>query len=165
VPRAARRRCSFAVTSRSAAPPEVVFDVVADGPGWVEWTSVRRSTYEREGVPAPHGVGAIRNFAIKVPLRRDRYRVVSREECVGYDRPRRFSYTLLAGLPIRDYRADVDFESDPSGGGGTVISWAGSFEPKIPGTGLLLRTFLRRTVQRFATSAARHAEVVARRRD
>jgi hypothetical protein len=155
----------------------MVFDVVADGPGWAQWTSIQRSTYEREGVPAPHGVGAIRNFAMHWGPGPNRYRTVSREECIEYDRPRRFSYTLLSGLPIRRYRADVELSADPdqgarvagvggvggmTGAGGTLILWTGTFEPKIPGTGWLIQRFLRRTVQGFADKAARHAEALAR---
>ncbi len=124
---------------------------------------VKHSTYDREGVPAPHGVGAVRNFAIGG--RRGRYRTVSREECVGYDRPRRFSYVLVSGLPVRNYRADVDLTPDPSGGTGTAISWTGGFEPTIPGTGWVLQRFLRTTVQGFATKLARRAETVAAERD
>ncbi len=148
----------------------MVFDIVADGPGWAEWTMVKHSTYDLEGVPAPHGVGAVRNFAIGG--RRGRYRTVSREECVGYDRPHRFSYVLLSGLPVRNYRADVDLTPDltpdppdPPDGTGTSISWTGGFEAKIPGTGWLLQRFLRSTVQGFATKLARRAEAVAAERD
>ena len=52
----------FSVEARSLASPEQVFAVLVDVPRWQEWAGpvVPRSSYEREGVPAPGGVGARR---------------------------------------------------------------------------------------------------------
>lgn len=140
---------AYEVTAQSAASPERVFDLLADGAGWSRWAGpfVVRSWWEREGEPAPGGVGAIRALGSK--------RVGSREEIVAYERPHHLAYTLLSGLPARDYRADVHLESHD---GGTRIVWSGRFTPKLPGTAPLLRRFLVATVGGFAKRLAREAE-------
>jgi uncharacterized protein YndB with AHSA1/START domain len=136
------------VGARSAAPPEVVFEVLADGARWQEWAgpTVPRSRWEREGVPPPGGVGAVRRLG--------RGPFGASEEILAYDPPRRLSYTVLSGLPVRSYRADVDLDAD---GDGTRIRWRATFEPKVPGTGALLARFLTVTLGSFARRLAAHA--------
>ena len=41
---------------------------------------------------------------------------------------------MLSGVPVRDYRADIDIAPE---GAGTMIRWRATFTPKIPGTGAL----------------------------
>jgi uncharacterized protein YndB with AHSA1/START domain len=136
------------VGARSSAPPEVVFEVLADGARWQDWAgpTVPRSRWEREGVPPPGGVGAVRRLG--------RGPFGASEEILAYDPPRRLSYTVLSGLPVRTYRADVDLEPD---GDGTRIRWRATFEPKLPGTGALLERFLRLTLGSFARRLAAYA--------
>ena len=143
------RRWSFTVHTRSRAAPDVVFGIVADGARWREWAGpmVPGSMWEREGDPAPGGVGAIRKLG--------RRPVFAREEIVEYDPPRRLSYVVLSGLPTRDYRADVDLSPDD---GGTSIEWRGEFAPSVPGTGSLLRVVLRRIIAGLARRLAAEAD-------
>jgi uncharacterized protein YndB with AHSA1/START domain len=132
-------------TARSAAPPEAVFDLVADGARWQEWVRfVPRSVVEREGVPAPDGVGSVRRFGLG-PL-------ASREEITVFDRPRRIEYVARSGLPVRSYRAEVDLE--PDGTGGTVVRWRGIIEP-LPGTGPVMVVLFARLLRSLADGAAR----------
>ena len=141
---------SYEVRARSAAPPQVVFEVLADRDRWPGWAGplIRWSAWEREGVPAPGGVGAIGKLGSP--------RLHSREEIVAYDPPRHLAYTILSGQPVRGYRADVELTPD---GDGTAVRWRGSFEPKLPGTGAALRWFFRTliggTARRLAAEAAR----------
>jgi uncharacterized protein YndB with AHSA1/START domain len=140
---------SYEVTTTSKASPQTVFAVLADGAGWSRWAGpmVLRSWWEREGTPAPGGVGAIRRLGLE--------RVGSREEIVAYDPPHHLAYTVLKGLPVRDYRADVRIEPD---GAGSRIVWGGTFTPKVPGTAPALRLFLRTTIGSFARRLADYAE-------
>src|SRR3954471_24743850 len=140
---------SYEVTALSSAPPDKVFELLADGAGWSRWAGpmVVRSWWEREGTPAPGGVGAIRALGLK--------RVGSREEIVAYDPPHHLAYTILSGLPVRNYRADVHLTPE---GTGTRIDWSGTFRPKLPGTAGLLRLFLLSTIGSFTKRLARQAE-------
>lgn len=140
---------TYDFTVHAAAPTAVVFDVLADAPRWHEWAgfSVATSEWEREGDPPPGGVGAIRRLG-RAPM-------YGREQIVEYDEPVHLAYTILSGIPVRGYRADIDLlEAD----GGTTIRWSGAFEPKVPGTGTLLGLLLGRVVLGYARAAAAEAE-------
>ena len=138
------------VAARSDAPVERVWAVLADARRWREWTPLRTSELEREGSPDPDGVGALRRFGLR-PL-------VTCEEVVEFEPPHRLVYEMRSGMPIRGYRAEVTLSP---WGGGTEISWRSRFEPQIPGTGPLLRTFLRAVITDIATRLARRAEMTA----
>jgi len=102
---------SFTYERQIAAPPETVFDVLTDHRGYSKITPLRKSELEREGEPAPNGVGAVRVLsAVGPPLR---------EEVVAYEPSTRFSYKLLAGLPVRDHLGTV--ELTPSEGGTKMV--------------------------------------------
>jgi hypothetical protein len=130
----------YHVDGHSTAPLEVVFEVLVDGPGWARWApGVRHATYECEGLPAPHGVGAIRRFGAGVGP-------VSREQVVAYEPPTFFAYRSLSGpLPWKGYLAEVRLSPDTEGTG-TAIEWSGSFRSRVPGLG----TFIHRMVAGFA---------------
>jgi len=112
-----------------------------------DWASFTVSTLEREGDPAPDGVGAIRRFGFPI------YK--SREQVLEFDPPTHFAYTLLSGLPLRDYRADVTLAA--AGTGGTDIEWRSSFVPPWPGSGWFWAAFLRFTLNDFTKRLAKAA--------
>jgi uncharacterized protein YndB with AHSA1/START domain len=144
-------RRSFVVESHSAASPEVVFDVLADGSRWQEWAgpAVPRSSWAA-GSPAG-GVGAVRRLGLG-PLS-------SREEIVEHDPPHRLAYVLRSGEALHHYRAKVDLQAQPDGG--THIVWSGTVETPVPGLAAPLIMVFRRLVGGFATRLARQAERVA----
>jgi uncharacterized protein YndB with AHSA1/START domain len=112
---------SFTYERQVAAPPETVFAVLTDHRRYAEITPLRKSVLEREGEPAPDGVGAIRKLsAVGPPLR---------EEVLAYEPSTRFSYKLLSGLPVRDHVGTV--ELSPSGDGTRVV-YAVRTHPTLP---------------------------------
>jgi uncharacterized protein YndB with AHSA1/START domain len=137
---------SFELFARSPAPVEAVWRRLADGRTWSEWNAFGTSELEREGTPEPDGVGAIRRLG-QGPI-------VSREQILEFDPPRHLAYTILSGVPVRDYRADVELSAD---GSGTLISWRARFEPAIPGTGRVMRAFLRTALRSTSVRLARVA--------
>ena len=141
---------TFEFTVESRAAPEAVFAVLADATRWREWAGkmITVSEWEREGDPAPGGVGAVRKLG--------RPPAYALEQIVEYDPPRHLAYTILRGLPVRGYHADIDLL--PTEAGGTTIRWSGAFEPKIPGTGALFAAVLHRIVHGYAAAAATEAE-------
>jgi uncharacterized protein YndB with AHSA1/START domain len=147
-------RYGFTVTRLCAAPCEDVWALVSDASSWKEWAGIVSSSLEREGDPAPDGVGAIRRFG-PAPF-------TSREQVVEWDAPRHLGYVVLSGMPVRSYRADIRLS--PVGGDssqgvrGTSIEWTATFDPKIPGTGPALQAVLKSLLGRFATRAGRRAE-------
>jgi hypothetical protein len=140
----------YELTVSSSAPRETVFEVLADATRWREWAGpmIATSEWEREGDPAPGGVGAIRRLG--------RPPAFALEEILEYDPPHHLAYTIVRGLPVRGYHADIDLVATTDGG--TTIRWAGAFEPRVPGTGALFAAVLGRIVHGYATSAAAEAE-------
>jgi uncharacterized protein YndB with AHSA1/START domain len=112
---------SFTLKRSVAAPPKVVFDVLADHRGYADITPLRRVDLEREGEPAPNGVGAIRALHLAGPP--------LREEVLTYEPPRRLSYTLLSGAPVRDHVGTVELTPE---GEGTEVTWVVRTVPTFP---------------------------------
>jgi hypothetical protein len=57
----------FSAEATSSASPDAVFALLADAPTWMDWAGplVREASWEKEGDPAPGGVGAIRKLGSK----------------------------------------------------------------------------------------------------
>ena len=132
-----------------SAPAEVAFDVLRDAVGWSKWTAAKTAYLEREGTPAPDGVGAIRRFKTG-PFG-------SREEVVAYEAPTHFAYILHSGIPVRDYRADVTITPNEAGTG-CSIAWRSTFHRKQPLTGAATRFMLHRFLLATARNLAKEAE-------
>jgi hypothetical protein len=140
-------RWSFTSTVRTAAPIGVVWPLIGEASRWKEWSWMTRTYLLRPGFSDPDGVGAVRRFAVGP--------AGSSEEVVAWDPPRHLGYVAVRGLPVRRYRADVDLRSDA---GGTAITWRGSFDEIVPGTGPALRLLLARLTRGFAVRVGRYAE-------
>ena len=137
-------------TAWSAAGPAAVYRLMRDGSTWPVWSPIGSFRLEREGEGGGESVGAIRVFKTG--------RATSVEELVELRPDRRLSYILLSGLPIRDYRSDIDLEPRD---GGTAIQWRSTFHPKRPGTGWIYRYALGKFIQRCVDGLAAHAAGVA----
>lgn len=115
---------SFTYERQVAAPPQTVWRVLTDHARYAEITPMRRSALEREGEPAPNGVGAIRVLSsVGPPLR---------EEVIGFEEPERFSYKLLSGAPVRDHVGTVELSASE---GGTRMVYAVRTHPTLPVVG------------------------------
>jgi hypothetical protein len=99
-----------------------------------------------------HIVGAIRVFR--------KGKVTGRDQVAELIPDRRFSHLHVSGLPVRDYRGDVDLEQTA---GGTKIRWHTLFRPKVPGSGWLLRWGIERFAKQCARGLAAHAQTSAAR--
>lgn len=138
---------SFTYQRQVAAPPELVFEVLTDHRRYTEFTPLRRSELEREGEPVPDGVGAIRVLGVAGPP--------VREEVLAYEPPRRFSYTLLSGLPVRDYVGTV--ELTPSDGG-TQVTYAIRTTPTVPLAGFAVVAVLKQSIKALLGGVAEESE-------
>lgn len=119
------------------ASPAVVWSYLADSSTWPDWTTI--DAYQPERPAGPDGTGEVRLFST------GRYRL--REEIVEKRSEQRLSYTVLNGLAVRDYRADVDLVD--LGDGTTQVTWHTEFAPKVPGTGWLYRRSLTTYTRKF----------------
>ena len=138
---------SFKYVRRVAAPPEIVFDVLTDHRRYTEITPLRKASLEREGDPAPNGVGAIRVLTVAGPP--------MREEVIAYERPRRFAYKILSGLPVRDHVGTVEMQPAD---GGTEIVYAVKTTPTIPLAGAAFMLVLKKAIRDLLSGVAKESE-------
>ncbi|WP_138759619.1 SRPBCC family protein [Modestobacter altitudinis] len=131
------RMREFEVNGTTAASPTAVWRLLGDSATWPDWTPIDTHRQERAG--GADGSGEVRVF------RNGRYTL--REEVIESRPLRRLSYTLLSGLAVRDYRADVDLSERADGG--TDVRWHTTFVPKVPGTGRFYVSALRRATEQF----------------
>ena len=140
-----------AVTSADAA---TVHRLLLDGATWPTWSPI--DGFELVS-PAPDGtlggLGEIRIFHTKTGMTTSH----SREEVVEVVPDKRFSYSLLHGMPLRGYRADIDLTPTAEG---LEIRWHSTFEPQRPGTGWIYRKALGRFIRQCVEGLATHAATV-----
>ncbi len=137
----------FTLTRRIAARPEVVFDAITDHRRYSDYTRIRRAELEREGDFEPNGVGAIRALHLLGPPMRERV--------IAFERPRRFSYELLSGLPVRDHVGTVTLEPD---GSGTAMSYRVVTTPTLPIGGFVVAAAFRSAISGLMDGVEREAE-------
>ena len=133
-------------TATTTADPATVYALLRDGATWPVWGPLDSFELERPGEQEPEGLGAVRIFRSG--------RVTGRDTIAELVQDRRFSYTHVSSLPIKNYRADIDLTP---AGDGTEVRWVSAFDPKVPGTGVLLRRGLDGFVSKLAHGLADHA--------
>ena len=119
------------------ADADTVWRLLADSRTWPDWTPIDEHTPVSDG--RDDHTGEVRIFK--------NGRVTVREEVVEVRPLQRFSYVLLDGLPLRDYRADIDLAETAATG--TRITWHTNFRPKLPGTGWIYRRALNKATGQF----------------
>lgn len=138
---------SFTLTREIEAPAETVFEVLTDHRRYSELTPLRRSELEREGSPDPNGMGAIRRLtAVGPPMR---------EEVIAYERPHRFSYTVLSGLPVRDHVGTVELSEE---GGRTKMVYAVRTHPTVPVVGFAVVAVVKQAIKGLIDGVAKESE-------
>ncbi len=114
------------------APIETVWDIVSNHRAYPSWTPVRSARLDTEGDGHPDGVGAVRFLGVG--------NLGARERMLEFDPPTHLAYTIVSGVPVRDYRADMWLQATADGG--TDLRWVGSFASAPPGMARVLRAFL-----------------------
>ncbi|GAA5129025.1 SRPBCC family protein [Haloechinothrix salitolerans] len=141
---------TFEVSRTSDADAATLFALVSDGARWSEWAKplIASSSLVKPGADAPNGVGSIRKLGAGP--------VGVKEETTAYEQDRLHAYKLLTPGPVSNYRAEVRLE--PRAGGGTNLTWHGTFDEKIPGTGKFARRGLAKFIGAVADKAIKAAE-------
>ena len=103
------------------AAPEAVWELVANADSYQRWGPWRASGYQSPGDHAD-GPGVIRWM---------RYgRTTTVEKVLEAEKGRRLAYTVVKGIPVRNYRAEVTLSPE---GEGTHIRWSASWDRTLPG--------------------------------
>lgn len=143
---------SVAAERVAHATPETVWELVSDVTRYPEWGPWSATGYERPGDEAPHGPGAVQWLR---SARRKYLRYgTSIERILAADEPRRLAYTVIGGIPVRNYRAEVTLTPVADG---TLIRWAATCDSTLPGR-LVVRTLRRETYPQVVAGLAAAAE-------
>ena|SRR5215213_7384820 len=141
---------SFTFQQHIAAPPQTVWDVLTEHHLYAAITPMRKSVLEREGEPAPNGVGAIRVLTSAGPP--------LREEVIAFEPPTRFAYKLLSGAPVRDHVGTVELSVD---GAGTKMVYAVKTVPTLPLVGgavvAVVKQAIKALIKGISTESERRA--------
>ncbi len=125
-------KLSVEAEGATRAGPEVVWSLVANANTFPRWGPWNDGGY-RPSSPGPSHEGSIQWF---------RYgrRTTSVEQILEIDEFRRIAYTVVSGIPVKNYRAEVTLT--PTSTGGTSICWAASWDKTLMGS-LVRRKLLR----------------------
>ncbi len=138
---------TFTLERTVSAPPSTVFEVLTDHRGYAAISRVRASTLEREGDPAPNGVGAIRALkSVGPPIR---------EEVVEYVPGERFVYRLLSGAPLKNHVGTVTLTEAV---GGTHVTYRIDTTPTIPLLRGAVMPVVKLSVKQLFDGVAKEAE-------
>lgn len=103
------------------ASPEAVWALIADANSYCTWGPWSASGYETPG-DETSGVGAIRWM---------RYgRTTTVEQVLEVEHGRRIAYTVVKGIPVRNYRAEVTLTPTAAG---TRIHWLADWDRTVAG--------------------------------
>jgi Polyketide cyclase / dehydrase and lipid transport len=121
---------SFSVQAqgRTKASPGVVWPLVSDAPQYACWGPWDSGEYEGP----ERGIGHTRAFR--------RGRTTTVEKVVELEAQKRLVYTVIKGLPVRNYRAEVSLVPVPSG---TEVTWSATWDRTIGGW------FVKKGLRRF----------------
>jgi uncharacterized protein YndB with AHSA1/START domain len=141
-------RLQVEVEGTTRAGPEVVWALVADATSFSEWGPWDESGYERPGDSSEHGVGAVRRIRYR--------RTTSLERVLEVEEGRRLVYTVVKGIPVRNYRGEVVLTPIPEG---TRVRWSGTWDRTLPGRVVhsRLRSFFPGVVADLTAEADRRA--------
>jgi hypothetical protein len=78
-----------------------------------------------------------------------------REEVLTYERPFRFSYKILSGLPVRDHVGTVELQPRD---GGTEVTYAVKTTPTVPLGGPVFMLVLKKAIKDLLAGVAKESE-------
>ena len=110
------------------AEPGIVWALVSDVTTYPQWGPWSEAGYRRPGDASPRGPGAVywlrssRRYGLRHP--------VSVEKILDAEEGRRLAYTVIGGIPVRNYRAEVTLVPAD---GGTRIRWAATWDRTLAG--------------------------------
>ena len=106
----------------------MVWGLISDAMRYPEWGPWSAASYQRPGDASPRGAGAV--YWLRSSRRSYLRYVTSVERILEVEEGRHLAYTVIGGIPLRNYRADVTLTP---AGGGTHIRWAATWDDTLAG--------------------------------
>ena len=103
------------------AAPAIVWELVANADRYHQWGPWSASGYQSPGDHAD-GPGVIVTGRFSA--------IAALEKVLDAEKGRRLTYTVVKGIPVRNYRAEVTLTPQ---GEGTHIRWSASWDRTLPG--------------------------------
>lgn len=114
-------------------PPDKLWDILGDfGRSLTPDINVK---LEKKGKPELNGIGSVRIVTIRKKQFYERLEHLEPQNNI--------SYSLLSGAPVKDYTGNIFMEPIETN---TLVTWNVQFRPKVLGTGLIIRWFVKRTI-------------------
>ena len=110
------------------ASPQTVWELISDANRYPQWGPWSEAGYRREGDTSPRGPGAVQ-WLRSARRSYGRY-VTSIEQIVEAEEGSRLVYTVIGGIPVRNYRAEVTLTPTADG---THIRWAATWDTTLSG--------------------------------
>ena len=110
------------------ATPEAVWKLVSDVRRYPEWGPWSATGYRRQGDTSPRGPGAVQ--WLRSSQRAYLRHVTSVEKILEVEEGRHLAYTVIGGVPVRNYRADVTLTPVADG---TRIRWEATWDDTLMG--------------------------------
>lgn len=140
-----------------AATPEAIWALVSDATTYSQWGPWRKAEYRSEGETSPHGVGAV--YRLESEQRYAFRHPVSIEKIVASEEGRHLAYTVIGGIPVRNYRADITITPAD---GGTHLRWEATWDQTLAGR--LVHRSLRVLYPQIVADVAKAAEAAEKSR-
>jgi uncharacterized protein YndB with AHSA1/START domain len=133
------------------ATPEAIWALVSDATRYPEWGPWSAAGYQRPGETSARGAGAVqwlrssRRAYLRYPTSIERI-LEAEEGC-------RLTYTVIGGIPVRNYRAEVTLRPVAEG---TRIRWAATWDATMAGR--IVQRGLRKLYPQIVAGLAAAAE-------
>jgi uncharacterized protein YndB with AHSA1/START domain len=115
------------------ATPAAVWALVSDATRYPQWGPWSAAEYHHPGDTSPRGPGAV--YWLRSSRRAYLRYVTSIERILDAEEGRRLAYTVIGGIPVRNYQAEVTLTPATDG---TRIRWAATWDTTLAGR-LVLR--------------------------
>jgi hypothetical protein len=136
------------ITAAASGDVWVLISDVTTYPRWGPWSE---AGYRSAGDASPRGPGAV--YWLRSSLRYGLTRPVTVERILDAEDGRHLAYTVIGGIPVRDYRGEITLTPE---GGGTRIRWAASWDQTLAGR--LVHRSLQRLYPQIVAGLAAAAE-------
>jgi uncharacterized protein YndB with AHSA1/START domain len=110
------------------APAQTVWALVSDATQYPSWGPWSDGHYEKRSDVSPRGVGAVQ--VLRSAQRYMGRHTTSVEKILEFEEGRRLAYTVIRGIPVRNYQAEVTLTAADDG---THIRWAATWDNTLLG--------------------------------
>jgi hypothetical protein len=133
------------------AAPGIIWALISDVTTYPRWGPWSEASYQRPGDTSPRGPGAV--YWLRSSHRYGLRHPVSVEKILDAEEGRRLAYTVIKGIPVRNYRAEITLAPAD---GGTRIRWAASWDRTLAGR--LVHRALQEVYPQIVADLAKAAE-------